>query len=93
MTKPLASRNPVILKRSPCAYRLHPANEALSFSAAQVTLAMLTLLGVVLPRVPNTVLRSKFIGCVAVVNRLLEAYREQVRAAHTRNHPPKPASS
>lgn len=44
----------------------------------QVVLAMLTLLGSVLPRVPNSILRSKFVGCAQIVNGLLEHYKDQV---------------
>lgn len=47
--------------------------------ALQVVLAMLTLLGAVLPRVPNAILRSKFVGCTQVMNKLLERYKDQVR--------------
>lgn len=48
---------------------------------AQVPLAMGTLLGFVLPRVPNSVLRSKFAGCCAVLTALLERHSQNAPVA------------
>ena len=44
----------------------------------QVCLAMCTLLGFTLPRVPNATLRLKFIGCSRVITAILEKHRGQV---------------
>lgn len=45
----------------------------------QTALAMCTLLGTALSRVPNGVLRSKFVGSVQLLGRLVEQHRQQVR--------------
>ena len=47
-------------------------------SAPQVCLAMCTLLGVTLPRVPDATLRLKFGGCCSVLCSILERHRLQV---------------
>ncbi|KAG2487102.1 hypothetical protein HYH03_014215 [Edaphochlamys debaryana] len=47
----------------------------------QVVLAMLTLLSSVLPRLPNTVLRSKFSGSAALVGSLLAAHKGEAATA------------
>lgn len=49
-----------------------------TLSQPQVCQAMCTLLAMVLPRVPNSVLRSKFVGCSALLCRVLEIHRQQV---------------
>lgn len=45
----------------------------------QTALAMCTVLSTTLTRVPNGVLRSKFVGSVQLLSKLVEAHREQVR--------------
>jgi hypothetical protein len=40
---------------------------------------MCTLLGHVLPRVSNAVLRSKFVGCSQVISGLTTMHRDKVR--------------
>lgn len=44
----------------------------------QTTLAMCTVLGVTLTRVPNSVLRSKFVSSVQLLGKLVEQHRQQV---------------
>lgn len=48
---------------------------------------MCTLLGFILPRVPNSVLRLKFVGCSNVVGQLLERHRQQVGASRVGSRP------
>lgn len=58
---------------------MRPTLSEASLSQPQVCQAMCTLLAMVLPRVPNSVLRSKFVGCSALLCRVLELHRQQVR--------------
>ncbi|WIA32410.1 hypothetical protein OEZ86_003236 [Tetradesmus obliquus] len=50
-------------------------------SSPATALAMCTLLGTALSRVPNGVLRSKFVGSVQLLGRLVEQHRQQAAAA------------
>lgn len=44
----------------------------------QVSQAMCTLLSIVLPRVPNAVLRAKFVGATTLMSTLLSEHKDQV---------------
>lgn len=47
----------------------------------QTALAMCTVLAVTLTRVPNSVLRSKFVGSVQLLGRVVELHKQQVEAS------------
>ena len=47
-------------------------------STHQTCAAVFAFLGFILPRVPNGILRAKFVGCTAVIGKALEAHRSQV---------------
>eukprot|EP00775_Hariotina_reticulata_P011429 gene11429-11575_t len=55
-------------------------------NSSETTLAMCTLLGVALSRVPNSVLRSKFVGSIQVLSRIVEKNRPQAAAVKAALH-------
>ncbi len=44
-------------------------------------MAMCTVLAHILGRVPNSVLRAKFVGCTQVLSTVVERFRDQVRTS------------
>lgn len=56
-----------------------PATQATSQACA----AVFAFLGLILPRVPNGILRAKFVGCTSVIGKALEAHRLQAGAARS----------
>lgn len=59
------------------------ANNYFCTPFAQTALAMCTVLSTTLTRVPNGVLRSKFVGSVQLLSAVVDKHREQVCKGHT----------